>query len=119
MSVADKNTRAFVTPEGVDLRLQIGDGGQRAAAFFIDTVIIMAALVALTLLAVATGITSGGQTGMEVAAIIWLLVAFLLRNFYFTAFELSAAAATPGGCAPRRCWSATPCASWKCSCRCQ
>ena len=31
MSVADKNTRAFVTPEGVDLRLQIGDGGQRAA----------------------------------------------------------------------------------------
>ena len=96
MSVADKNTRAFVTPEGVDLRLQIGDGGQRAAAFFIDTVIIMAALVALTLLAVATGITSGGQTGMEIAAIIWLLVAFLLRNFYFTAFELSAAAATPG-----------------------
>ena len=37
MSVVDKNTRAFVTPEGVDLRLQIGDGGQRAAAFFIDT----------------------------------------------------------------------------------
>ena len=96
MSVADRSTRAFVTPEGVDLRLQIGDGGQRAAAFFIDTVVIMAALVALTLLAVATGITGGGQAGMEIAAIIWLLVAFLLRNFYFTAFELSAAAATPG-----------------------
>lgn len=94
--VLDKVTRAFVTPEGVDLRLQIGDGGQRAAAFFIDTVIILAALLGLTILAIATGVTSGGQTGMEIAAVIWLLVAFLLRNFYFTAFELGAAAATPG-----------------------
>lgn len=33
---------------------------------------------------------------MELLAIIWLAVFFLLRNFYFTAFELSAAAATPG-----------------------
>ena len=56
----DKVTRAFVTPEGVDLRLQIGDGGQRAAAFFIDTVIILAALLGLTILAIATGVTSGG-----------------------------------------------------------
>ncbi|CAN7384905.1 RDD family protein [Phenylobacterium sp. LjRoot164] len=92
----DKVTRAFVTPEGVDLRLQIGDGGQRAAAFFIDVLIIAAALLGLTILAIATGVTSGGQAGMEIAAIIWLLIAFLLRNFYFTAFELSAAAATPG-----------------------
>lgn len=92
----DKVTRTFVTPEGVDLRLQIGDGGQRAAAFFIDVMIILAALLGLTILAIATGVTSGGQTGMEIAAVIWLLVAFLLRNFYFTAFELGAAAATPG-----------------------
>ena len=62
----------------------------------LPTLLAGAALVALTLLAVATGITGGGQAGMEIAAIIWLLVAFLLRNFYFTAFELSAAAATPG-----------------------
>lgn len=96
MSETDKTVRSFVTPEGVDLRLHIGDGGQRAAAFFIDTVIILLTLFALTLLAVATGLTSGGAAGMEVAAIIWLLIAFLLRNFYFTGFELSAAAATPG-----------------------
>ncbi|WP_293402056.1 RDD family protein [Phenylobacterium sp.] len=96
MSAGDKATRVFVTPEGVDLRLQIGDGGQRAAAFFIDTVIIVAALIALTMLAFAAGLTTGGQAGTEIAAIIWLLVAFLLRNFYFTAFELGAAAATPG-----------------------
>ncbi|HBF81906.1 MAG TPA: RDD family protein, partial [Streptomyces sp.] len=32
----------------------------------------------------------------EIVAVIWLLVFFVLRNFYFTGFELSAAAATPG-----------------------
>ncbi|WP_312165193.1 RDD family protein [Phenylobacterium sp.] len=96
MSEQDKATRSFVTPEGVDLRLQIADGGQRAAAFFIDATIIVAVLIGLTILAFAGGLMSGGRAGLEVAAIIWLLAFFLLRNFYFTGFELTAAAATPG-----------------------
>lgn len=87
--------RAFVTPEGVDLRLNIGDAGQRAAAFVLDASIIVAVLIGFTLLVGLTGLGAMGA-GVELLAIIWLTVFFLLRNFYFTAFELSAAAATPG-----------------------
>lgn len=90
-----RTERAFVTPEGVDLRLSIGDAGQRAAAFLLDASIIVAVLIGFTLLVVLTGLGAMGA-GRELLAIIWLAVFFLLRNFYFTAFELSAAAATPG-----------------------
>lgn len=95
----NKTERAFVTPEGVDLRLNIGDAGQRAAAFMLDAAIIAGVLIGFTILAVLLGIggaKAGGGRGIEVMAIIWLLGFFVLRNFYFTAFELSAAAATPG-----------------------
>jgi len=90
-----RTERAFVTPEGVDLRLNIGDAGQRAAAFLLDASIIGAVLIGFTLLVVLTGFGASGA-GRELLAVIWLSVFFLLRNFYFTAFELSAAAATPG-----------------------
>ena len=90
--------RAFVTPEGVDLRLEIGDAGQRAAAFMLDAAIIIGVLFAMTLAAVFAGIGSAiaGATSGEMIAVIWLLGFFLLRNFYFTGFELTARAATPG-----------------------
>ncbi|WP_233552123.1 RDD family protein [Brevundimonas sp. LPMIX5] len=95
----DKAERPFVTPEGVDLRLNIGDAGQRAAAFLLDAAIIMGVLIAFTLALIFTGVgavSAAGQAGAELVAVLWLVVFFLLRNFYFTAFELSAAAATPG-----------------------
>lgn len=91
--------RAFVTPEGVDLRLNIGDAGQRAAAFMLDAAIIVAVLVAFSLVLLFAGvgaIGAAGGAGGEMIAVLWLAVFFLLRNFYFTAFELSPAAATPG-----------------------
>lgn len=90
--------RAFVTPEGVDLRLEIGDAGQRAAAFMLDAAIIIGVLLAMTLAAVFAGIGSfiAGATSGEMIFVIWLLGFFLLRNFYFTGFELTARAATPG-----------------------
>ncbi|WP_428149808.1 RDD family protein [Brevundimonas sp.] len=97
--IGKSTERVFVTPEGVDLRLNIGDAGQRAAAFLIDAAIIMAVLVGLTIAAILMSIgagAAGGFAGVEVMAVIWLLIFFVLRNFYFTAFELSAAAATPG-----------------------
>jgi len=87
--------REFVTPEGVDLRLRIGEAGDRIAAFLIDGAIIVAALIVLTLLAIGTAIASRGQS-MEMVGVIWLLGAFVLRNFYFMAFELRPGAATPG-----------------------
>lgn len=91
--------RTFVTPEGVDLRLNIGEAGQRAAAFLLDAAIIIGVLIAFTIIALLMGIgaaAGGGRQGAEIVAVIWLLVFFVLRNFYFTGFELSAAAATPG-----------------------
>lgn len=90
--------RAFVTPEGVDLRLEIGDAGQRAGAFLLDAAIIIGVLIALTLLAVFAGIGSvlARVASGEWIVVIWLLGFFFLRNFYFTGFELTAGAATPG-----------------------
>lgn len=91
--------RTFITPEGVDLRLNIGEAGQRAAAFLLDAAIIIGVLIAFTIIAVVMGIgalTGGGEQSAEIVAVIWLLAFFVLRNFYFTGFELSAAAATPG-----------------------
>lgn len=108
----DRFARTLITPEGVALRLRIGDAGQRAGAFLIDGVIILVTLVVVLIVAltaagafgVSTPPPSGGASGdgpgmsvgSEIAAIIWLLGAFLLRNAYFLAFEMSPRAATPG-----------------------
>jgi uncharacterized RDD family membrane protein YckC len=92
-----RGPRAFVTPEGVDLRLTVAAYTDRAAAFILDLLILAAALVVFTLLA---GLAAWGfrRTGIasEGTMVIWLLGAFLLRNFYFIGFELTPRAATPG-----------------------
>ncbi|MGE0047205.1 MAG: RDD family protein [Hyphomonadaceae bacterium] len=92
---AARRTRQLVTPEGTPLTLRIGDAGERAAAFFIDALIIVAALIALLLTGVAVIGASGGA-GAEFAASFMLLGFFVLRGFYFMAFEMGPAAATPG-----------------------
>ena len=94
-----KARREFVTPEGVDLRLRVGEASERAAAFLLDAAIILGGLIGLTLLAVlalvAIGPGASGQRG-EWIAVIWLLGFFCARNLYFIAFELGSRAATPG-----------------------
>jgi uncharacterized RDD family membrane protein YckC len=85
----------LVTPEGVDLQLVIAEASERAIAFFLDIAIIALALIAISLAALAFTLS----VGMEIAEFmgtIWLLGFFLLRNFYFAAFELTPRAATPG-----------------------
>ena len=89
----DAFERDLITPEGVNLRIRLAQGGERAGAFFIDITIMAAALAAVTLLTLVTGLTA--DTG-GLAAVIWLLAFFLLRAFYFTVFELGPRAATPG-----------------------
>jgi uncharacterized RDD family membrane protein YckC len=95
--------RRFVTPEGVDLRLRIGGGGERAAAFLLDAVFMITALAVFSYALVsAIGAIDSAPTGNSkdsingVLAVIWLLGFFALRNGYFIVFELSARAATPG-----------------------
>jgi uncharacterized RDD family membrane protein YckC len=103
-AVVDAEVRSLVTPEGVDLRLRLADVGQRLSALILDE-LLMAAIyiggtVALIILAITTGLATHNLGGPEALLVIWLLAGFLLRNFYFIAFELSARAATPG---KRRC----------------
>lgn len=89
-----KRQRSLVTPEGIDLRLEIASVGQRLAALVIDMMIIIGVIVLFTL---AAGFVFGSMTRAgEMIAVIWLLGLFLLRNGYFLAFEMSARAATPG-----------------------
>lgn len=92
---ADVRRRAFVTPEGVDLGLRIGEASERAAAFLLDMAIIAAGLIGLTLLCILAFAGSRGQGG-EWIGVIWLLGGFCARNLYFIAFELGPRAATPG-----------------------
>ncbi|QIG80653.1 RDD family protein [Stakelama tenebrarum] len=92
---ARSTRRHFVTPEGVDLGLDLAGAGDRAAAFLIDVVIILAILIGATIL---LGIMAraAGETAGSALMIIWLLGFFVLRNAWFTLFELSGRGATPG-----------------------
>ena len=96
--VAKSDVREFVTPEGVDLGLHLGSVGERAGAFLLDLLIIAGVLVAFTLVAIfmIIGAASSGPVALQAVAAIWLLGFFLLRNFYFTAFELGTRSATIG-----------------------
>jgi len=91
---ARKRQRSLITPEGIDLRLEIAGVGQRLSALIIDLMIIFGVIIGFTICA---GVVFGSmeQAG-EMIAVIWLLGLFLLRNGYFLGFEMSARAATPG-----------------------
>lgn len=84
--------RSFITPEGVDLKLELATAGARAAAFGIDAVLIILLLVGVTLI-----LSFMALEGLEQAlGVVWLLGFFLLRNFWFSLFELGRRGATPG-----------------------
>lgn len=99
--MAETLAREFVTPEGVDLRLNLASLGERAGAFLLDLLIIGLALIALSIAVIAVFAGIGvserfGSTTIQVLAAIWLVGFFLLRNFYFTALEMGPRAATIG-----------------------
>ncbi len=91
-NIAEKMRRRFVTPEGVDLKLELGTAGARAGAFMLDAVMIIVILVIFTIAMALMGLSGGG----EPFAIIWLIGFFLLRNFWFVLFEMGSRGATPG-----------------------
>ncbi|MBS0384369.1 MAG: RDD family protein, partial [Proteobacteria bacterium] len=95
-ATADPRARALITPEGVDLRVRLATASERAGALLIDLLILVAALIGLTLLVVAAYSAAKVSGAGEVVAVVWLLGAFILRNFYFTLFEASPRGATPG-----------------------
>jgi uncharacterized RDD family membrane protein YckC len=95
MAGADARIRELVTPEGVDLRVVIADGGERTSAFLLDVVFIVAALVVMSIAAILMSIATG-MAMVEFIAVLWVLGFFGLRVFYFTFFEMTPRAATPG-----------------------
>ncbi|GAA0564349.1 RDD family protein [Rhizomicrobium electricum] len=95
MSEPNALTRPFVTPEGVDLELELAAASERMTAFLIDVVIITVAMVAFTLALLFVARLTGFRSA-EAMVVLWVLGAFVLRCFYFVFFEQSARAATPG-----------------------
>lgn len=95
LSRAPAGQRELVTPEGVDLRVVLADGGQRLAAFLID-LLAMAAIAFTAHKAVRYAYMVGGKDSAEMLAIVDMLGMFLVRSFYFTGYEMTARAATPG-----------------------
>ena len=95
-SYKNKSLRELITPEGVDLKIRLADQGARAGAFIIDVLIILIAIIVLSIGAAFAFKGSSFNDDGEVVAIIWILLFFFLRNFYFTAFEITPKAATPG-----------------------
>lgn len=87
--------RELITPEGIDLRLVLADGGERLSAFLLDVVFILLALLGLTLATVGLAFLFSFRSA-EAMGVVWILGFFFLRNFYFIAFEMTPRAATPG-----------------------
>lgn len=85
--------RELVTPEGVSLRVELAERGDRAGAVVIDLVILMLTMgigaLALFWLTNALGLRSLG-------IILVLLLVFFCRNLYFMFFELKWQGQTPG-----------------------
>src|SRR4051794_22625389 len=91
--------RAFVTPEGVDLRLELGSAGTRAGAFIVDFILMTIVLVAMTVAALYLASFSGkgpSEGVLGFIAVLWLIGFFLLRNGWFSLFEMGSRGATPG-----------------------
>jgi uncharacterized RDD family membrane protein YckC len=84
--------RAFITPEGVDLRLELGSTGSRAGAFLIDFILMTLILIVVTI-AFAFMAVPGAE---KFLLVLWLLGFFLLRNGWFSLFEMGSRGATPG-----------------------
>jgi uncharacterized RDD family membrane protein YckC len=84
--------RSFVTPEGVDLRIELSSAGARAGAFMLDLLLMLAVLVVGTIV---IGTTAVAAESVLLSGL-WLIGFFFLRNGWFTLFEMGGRGATPG-----------------------
>lgn len=86
--------RRVVTPEGAVIHLRLADASERAAALLIDLVIMFIVMMIAFFALFALGTRS--ESWNSISLVISYLFFFLLRSFYFTAFEMGRRAATPG-----------------------
>ena len=86
----DKLAREIVTPEGIPLTFTLAGAGDRAAGFVIDMLI---QLIALVVIGFAMSFAGAGGALLKPIEIV---LAFLIRNFYFAFFEVRWQGRTPG-----------------------
>lgn len=92
---AAKRQRNLVTPEGARLELKIANASERAGAFLIDFSIQILTMFAVVLL-IAYSTAPLGWGGWQIGWAFAGVAVFVIRNFYFIAFEIGRRAATPG-----------------------
>tara|TARA_B100000315_G_scaffold156974_1_gene145537 strand:+ start:670 stop:1533 length:864 start_codon:yes stop_codon:yes gene_type:complete len=85
--------RDIVTPEGMPVPVFLAVRSQRAGALFFDLLFMLIALIVIGLIA-ASIFSFGDEPGLGTS--FYLLISFVLRNFYFIIFELYWRGATPG-----------------------
>ena len=93
--------RKFITPEGVDLNLELGSAGSRAGAFLLDALIMIVILVVITGLTIYLFFATissehGNSWPSQFVMVLWLVGFFVLRNCWFSLFEMGSRGATPG-----------------------
>jgi uncharacterized RDD family membrane protein YckC len=86
--------REVMTPEGVPVRFEVAEAGDRAAAFLLD--LLAVAGLTLLLLAAPIALAVSGRLSADIPLALAVLLVFLVRTFYFTWFELRWQGATPG-----------------------
>lgn len=92
----DQAWREFVTPEGVDLRLKVGAYTERFVALLVDFLILFGTMAVFSLVALGVASATRATWMTEGLGVVWLIVTFVGRNFYFFIFEARPGAATPG-----------------------
>jgi uncharacterized RDD family membrane protein YckC len=85
-----RSERSLMTPEGVPLRIELAEPGERLAAFLAD--IVFSTAGALLILLIGVLASAGTQFTLPLA----LFLSFLIRNAYFIFFELRWGGVTPG-----------------------
>ena len=90
-----RRERMLVTPDGVPLRIEIADPGERASAFAADFMVtLLGAYLLLIAARVLFGLLGGAPGEVSLAAATF--AAFLVRNAYFVCFEMLWSGTTPG-----------------------
>lgn len=95
-----RRLRRILTPEGVELEVELADAGERAAAFLIDVVGMNLAIIAVVLIGLLVvwqaemAITESHLGGWLLA--LGIVLIFAIRTFYFSWFELRWTGSTPG-----------------------
>ncbi len=87
--------REFTTPEGARLSLKIASAGERAGAFTIDFILLILTLM-LGGWVFSMVFEGAGWDAERIGGAMFGIFVFVVRNFYFIAFEAHRFAATPG-----------------------